>query len=300
MTERPRRNQRPQRILASERVGQVFVETVRGRDRIEFTEYGAGDAWVVLVAPLLMPRSVHDRLARALAAAGLHVLVPDLLGHGRSDRPDDPWAYSVPAFAEQVVALLDEAGAAQAVVAGTGIGANVALEVSVAAPDRVRGLVLDGPVLDDALAGELALLGPVMYLARFAPLGVDVTRRATRLVPRRLVPGPLARPWGALDQRSGPLAALVHGVLFGRLAPSARQRREIGCPALVIARRHDPLRPASDARTLAEEIGGAQLEETVERAEWRRTPERLDLLVTRFALDCSRARRVRRARRTSG
>ena len=68
MTER-RRNQRPQRILASERVGQAFVETVRGRDRIEFTEYGAGDAWVVLVAPLLMPRSVHDRLARALAAA---------------------------------------------------------------------------------------------------------------------------------------------------------------------------------------------------------------------------------------
>ena len=54
-----------------------------------------------------MPRRMHQPLARALAAEGLHVVTLDLLGHGRSDRPADPLVYSMTAFAEQVVALLD-------------------------------------------------------------------------------------------------------------------------------------------------------------------------------------------------
>ncbi|WP_141007024.1 alpha/beta fold hydrolase [Nocardioides humi] len=120
--------------LASEQVGQVFVEGRRGRDRLEYTEYGAGEAWVVLLPPLLVPRRVHDRTARMLASQGLHVLVLDPLGHGRSDRPADPLSYSVTAFAQQVVALLDHVGAARAVVGGSSIGANVALEVAVLAP----------------------------------------------------------------------------------------------------------------------------------------------------------------------
>ena len=49
----------------------------------------------------------------------------DLLGHGRSDRPADPLVYSMSAFADQVVALLDHLGAAQAVIGGTSLGANV-------------------------------------------------------------------------------------------------------------------------------------------------------------------------------
>ena len=54
----------------------------------------------------------------------------DLLGHGRSDRPEDPLVYSMTAFGGQVVALLDHLGAAQAVIGGTSLGANVSLEVA--------------------------------------------------------------------------------------------------------------------------------------------------------------------------
>ena len=74
-------------MLVSERIGQFFVEGDSGRDRLEYTEYGAGDAWVVLLHGQLMPRRMHQPLARALAAEGLHVVTLDLLGHGRSDRP---------------------------------------------------------------------------------------------------------------------------------------------------------------------------------------------------------------------
>lgn len=282
--------------LASEQVGQCFVESRRGRDRLEFTEYGAGEAWVVLVPPLLVPRSVHDHAARTLAAAGLHVLVLDPLGHGGSDRPADPLSYSVPAFAEQVVALLDHVGASRAVVGGSSLGANVAVEVAVRAPERVAGLLLDGPVLDNALAAQLAVLGPVMYAARFAPLPLAALRLGTRPVPARLLPAWLRLAHETLDQRPGTVAAVIHGVLFGRWAPAAGEREAITARALVLSRSRDPFHPAGDAEQLAREIPGAVLERAEVPLEWRRRPERLDLVVARFARECSRG--SLRARRT--
>ncbi len=282
--------------LASEQVGQYFVESARGRDRLEFTEYGAGEAWVVLVPPLLLPRRVHDHAARTLAAAGLHVLVLDPLGHGGSDRPADPLAYSVTAFAEQVVALLDHVGATRAVVGGSSLGANVALEVAVLAPERVAGLLLDGPVLDNALAAQLAVLGPVMYAARFAPVPLSLLRLASRPLPARVLPEWLRLARETLDQRPGTVAAVIHGVLFGRLAPSSAERSAITARALVLSRTRDPFHPVGDAEMLLAEMPAASLEQAHMPLEWRRRPERLDLVVSRFARECSRG--SLRARRT--
>src|SRR5215207_3801797 len=132
-------------VLVSERIGQLFIEG----DRLEYTEYGGGDRWVVLLHGQLMPRRMQQPLARALAGQGLHVVTLDLLGHGRSDRPADPLVYSTTAFAEQVVALLDHLGAEKAVVGGLSLGANVSLEVADQAPDRVKGLIIEMPVLDN-------------------------------------------------------------------------------------------------------------------------------------------------------
>lgn len=284
-------------VLASEQIGQFFVEGRRGRDRLEFTEYGSGDAWVVLLPPLLVPRRVHSQTARTLASAGLHVLVLDPLGHGRSDRPADPLSYSVPAFAAQVVALLDHVGASRAVVGGSSLGANIALEVAVTAPDRVAGLLLDGPVLDNALAVQVAVLTPVMYAARFAPWAMSAVRLATRPVPHRLLPEWLRLSRATLDQRPDTVAAVIHGVLFGRLAPSAEQREAITARTLVLSRPRDPFHPVGDAEMVVEEIAGATLERAEVSLEWRRRPERLDLVVTRFARECSRTTlRGRRSR----
>ncbi|KRB77380.1 alpha/beta hydrolase [Nocardioides sp. Root190] len=286
--------------LASEQVGQFFVESRRGRDRLEFTEYGAGEAWVVLVPPLLVPRSVHDQTARTLASSGLHVLVLDPLGHGRSDRPADPLAYSVTTFAEQVVALLDHVGATRAVIGGSSIGANIALEVAVTAPERVAGLLLDGPVLDNALAAQLAVLGPVMYAARFVPLALSALRLASRPLPSRVLPEWVRLSRETLDQRPGTVAAVIHGVLFGRLAPSAEERSSISARTLVLSRPRDLFHPVGDAEMVAGEISGATLEHAEVPLEWRRRPERIDLVVTRFARECSRTTLRGRRTRSSG
>lgn len=268
--------------LVSERVGQFFVDG----DRLEYTEYGAGERWVVLVHGQLMPRRMHQPLARAIAGEGFHVVTVDLLGHGRSDKPLDPKGYSMTSFGEQVVALLDHLGAEQAVVGGTSLGSNVSLEVADAAPERVRGLLLEMPVLDNALEAGLIAFGPLMFLARFVPVSITMTRRVAKLVPRGVVPFWTGIALDTLDQRPAPMAAAIHGICFGRIAPSSKRRRQIQAPALVIGHSRDLIHPAADAAMLADEMPNARFVAARSIVEWRSRPDRLNAEAVEFVADC--------------
>lgn len=278
-------------ILVSERIGQFFI----GGDRVEYTEYGAGDSWVVLVHGQLMPRRMHQPLARAIAGEGFHVVTVDLLGHGRSDRPADPMQYSMSAFGEQVVALLDHLGAEQAVIGGTSLGSNVSLEVADHAPGRVRGLLLEMPVLDNALEAGIIAFAPLMFAARFVPVSVTALRMVTKMVPRGLVPFWAGIVLDTMNQRPAPMAAVIHGIFFGRIAPSSRHRRQIQAPALVVGHPRDPIHPAADAAMLAEEMPHATFLEAYGILEWRMRPDRLNAEAVAFVTECWSPQPVRRA-----
>ena len=258
--------------LVSEHIGQFFLDS----DRLEYTEFGSGEKWVVLLHGQLMPRRMHDPLGRVLAAEGFHVVTLDLLGHGRSDRPEDPKEYSMTAWAEQVVALLDHLGAETAVVGGTSLGANVSLEVAALAPERVQALLLEMPVLDNAVEAGILAFAPLLFLSRFLPPAVRVTAGASRLVPRNL-----AGFWGGivldtLDQRPASMAAVIHGIFFGRVAPPSRLRKRIEAPALVVGHPRDPIHLAADALMVAEELPNARYVGASSILEWRFRPDRLN------------------------
>jgi pimeloyl-ACP methyl ester carboxylesterase len=256
--------------LVSERVGQFFVEG----DRLEYTEYGAGDRWVVLIHGQLMPRRMHQPLARAIAGEGFHVVTVDLLGHGRSDKPLDPKEYSMTAFGEQVVALLDHLGAEQAVVGGTSLGANIALELATHDPDRVRALFIEMPVLDNALTAAAATFTPVMVGLRLGRPAFEVVSRLSSLVPRTTFLLDIGLDW--VRQRPGPSLAVFEGLLLGETAPHREQRRAISQPTLIVGHPRDPLHPFSDSGMLAEELENATLVEAESIVEWRLKPKRLD------------------------
>lgn len=258
-------------MLVSERIGQFFHDG----HRIEFTEYGGGDRVVVLVHGQLMPRSMHQPLARRLAMAGNHVVTVDLLGHGRSDRPEDPTIYSMTAFAHQVVGLLDHLEVERAVVGGTSLGANVALEVAVEAPERVQGLVIEMPVLDNALEAGIVAFAPLLFVGRIAPFLVSGVRALTRAIPRGVVPFWIGVGLDTCNQRPAAMAAAVHGIFFGRIAPSSAQRSRIEAPAFVVGHPRDPIHPAADAAMLAEELPDSEFVEARSIVEWRARPDRI-------------------------
>ena len=100
-----------------------------------------------------------------------------------------------------------------------------------------------------------------------------------------------------LDQQPDAMAAVVHGLFFGRLAPSSKQRRAITVPALVVGHPADPIHPAADAAMLAAEMPHATFVRARSILEWRLRPDRLNRAAADFALGCWAT--PRRRRRTS-
>ena len=266
---------------------------------IAYTEYGSGGRTVVLIHGLLLSQRMHERLAHELAERGNHVVTIDLLGHGRSDRPLDPSCYSTVRFAEQVVALLDHLAIDEAVIFGTSLGANTALEVCHLAPARVRGMVVEMPVLDQALIACLIAFGPLMIGLAFAQPVARLASLAARAVPRGAVPFWVDIALDTVRQDPGPSGAVLRGLFFGRVAPSAADRRTMLAPTLVLGHRRDPIHPLTDAGTLADELPNGRLLQANSFVELRLTPDRLTAEIAAFLDECwkpaGRGGRARRA-----
>jgi pimeloyl-ACP methyl ester carboxylesterase len=72
-----------------------------------------------------------------------HTLVIwDMRGHGRSDDPADPAAYSEAATVDDMAALLDAAGARTAIIGGLSLGGYMSLAFHRKYPERVRALLI--------------------------------------------------------------------------------------------------------------------------------------------------------------
>jgi pimeloyl-ACP methyl ester carboxylesterase len=257
--------------------------------RLAYTSYGSGPRTVVLLHGLLLSQRMHLPLARDLAERGNRVVTLDLLGHGRSDRPRDMWRYSMSFFGDQVVALLDELGVEQAVVMGTSLGANATLEVAAQAPERLRGMVVEMPVLDNALLSCALAFTPLLVGLTFGEPLMRVVQRAARAVPEKRLPWFANVVLDTVRQDPAPSAAVLQGLFFGRIAPHRTERQTFDVPALVIGHRRDPVHPFSDAGMLADELPNGRLLEAESMIELRFSPDRLTAEIAGFIDDCWRA-----------
>jgi pimeloyl-ACP methyl ester carboxylesterase len=235
---------------------------------------GAAERPILLIHGLLLSRKHHYPLADALADRGNRVILIDLLGHGESDKPPHNRYYSMELFGRQVVALLDHLDIDEAVIGGTSLGANVSLEVAVAAPARTQGLFIEMPVLERATpaAGALFLPLVIAFAEAQGPIGwfADMLKR----VPRgsSLYVDVLL---DVLSRDPVPSAAVLHGLLTGHIAPHPDEREKIEAPTLVMGHTRDILHPFSDAEGLTRELRNCELVRSNSFFELRFPPNRL-------------------------
>jgi pimeloyl-ACP methyl ester carboxylesterase len=78
---------------------------------------------------------------RTLGTAGYHVIAPDQRGYGTSSRPDDVAAYGITSLTADLIGLVDDAGADNAVFVGHDWGSIVTWETARLHPERVRAVV---------------------------------------------------------------------------------------------------------------------------------------------------------------
>lgn len=122
----------------------IYANTRRievGGAELTVAEHGPEDGTVVLMIHGF-PDSA--RLWRnqvpVLAQAGYRVLAPDVKGYGNSDKPIAVAEYAIARLADDMIAILDDAGIDRAHVVGHDWGAAIAWYLAIARPNRVRTL----------------------------------------------------------------------------------------------------------------------------------------------------------------
>ncbi|HEU0297428.1 MAG TPA: alpha/beta hydrolase [Anaerolineales bacterium] len=161
------------------------------------------------------------------------VIMFDVRGHGRSDKPPGP--YSVPLFATDTAELLKSLGIGSAHVVGISMGGMIAFQLAVSAPDLVQSLVIvnSGPELIVRTVRER-----IQVLQRQLIVQLLGMRRMGEVLGRRLFPKPeqtdlrtmFAERWAENDPRAyrDALQALIGWSVADQLS-------DINCPTLVIA-----------------------------------------------------------------
>jgi pimeloyl-ACP methyl ester carboxylesterase len=113
--------------------------------RTNYLEAGSGDTHVVLVHGSGPGVTSYANWRGVLPALGehFHVVAPDMVGFGYSDRPEGV-QYSLDTWADQTLGVMDALGIEKAHLVGNSFGGGIALRLATRNPDRVNKLVLMG------------------------------------------------------------------------------------------------------------------------------------------------------------
>jgi pimeloyl-ACP methyl ester carboxylesterase len=248
--------------------------------RLSYETHGDGGRVFVFLHGLMLDATLNRGIARALAEQGHRVVLLDLLGHGESDKPTHAYGHRMELWGEQTVALLDHLELDEAVIGGVSLGANVSLQVGYAAPERVRAMVLEMPVLErGTIVGAAAFL-PVLASLRYAPWVWWPLRSLARAMPD--AGHPLDSFVHLVARRPRELAAVLHGLYVGSITPPEPARREMRIPSLILGHSRDALHALDDARALAREMPETRFVEARSVMEARTRPQRIIAELDRF------------------
>ncbi|MES2896703.1 MAG: alpha/beta fold hydrolase [Pseudomonadota bacterium] len=161
----------------------------------------------------------------------------DMRGHGQSDYPDDPAAYSEEATVADMAAILDAVGARDAIIGGLSLGGYMSLAFHLAHPERTRALLIidTGPGYKKDEAREGWNANALKRADRYDADGLGLLEKGT------------AETRTARHRDATGLAHAARGMLTQRDARVIESLPNIAIPSLVVVGADDtPFLAASD------------------------------------------------------
>jgi haloalkane dehalogenase len=173
-----------------------WFQTAEGR--LHYVDEGARDGLpVILVHGNPTWGYLWRNFIPVLVGAGYRVIVPDHLGFGRSDKPDDPSTYRIPRHAARLEQLLESLDLREATVVVQDWGGPIGLAWAVRHPERIRSLAILNTLAHRPL-GKVELPFP-LRLVRIPGIGEVLIKGAHVFVRVFLFRGGLVHP-----ERLGP------------------------------------------------------------------------------------------------
>jgi 2-succinyl-6-hydroxy-2,4-cyclohexadiene-1-carboxylate synthase len=225
-------------------------------------------------------------------ATRFRLIMPDLLGHGKSDAPTDPARYRMECCVEDLVAILDVLHVSRTHLLGYSMGGRVALAAAIARPDRIASLTLESasPGLaaederraraasDNALAEFIEREGVAAFVARWEQIPLFSSQER--------LPGAVREHLRAQRMRNNRvgLANSLRGLGSGIQTPLWERLGELRMPCLMMAGELDA-KFVDVARRMAAAVTGSRLQvvagagHTIQLEQ----PEAFERLVVEFA-----------------
>jgi pimeloyl-ACP methyl ester carboxylesterase/predicted glycosyltransferase len=224
-----------------------------------YAQFGDSGPWLAF-APIFQIANTHAlKGVVPFLAQHFRVVVMDLRGNGRSDRPTAPEAYSFDAYYADFVAVLDRLEVERAALVGISATAMTVLRLAAEQPQRVSHLVIAGGYAERRLDDPLAAQTAQRHLERMRedwPAYLDGFFGIVFSEPhssKQYEDGVLHNGW-ATD------GATVAMGLAGWLGSDVReQAKRVQCPTLVIHGDDDHRVPHANGETIAALVPGARL-----------------------------------------
>lgn len=218
-------------------------QTQRSGVRIKYRVIGSGSPLVLIHGYTASGHSNWVATGWVEFLAARHtLLIPDLRGHGNSQKLYSSSAYSLAGLAADVLAVMDEEGVASAPVFGYSMGGMVTLELLTRHPERVTAAIIGG-------------MGSY-FPARRGRFSMERQHKHST-APRRPI-GSQLRFLASYVSRFDPLAidAVFRGVFKNRKPVDVSALASVHRPVLVVAGDLDPF--YEPAKALAKAIPGAR------------------------------------------
>ena len=227
--------------------------------KLNYNDTGGDGAPVLLVHGFPFNSKMWDPQVEALGER-YRLIVPDLKGFGASDAPEDRSTYSVDNYADELKAVLDDAGVEQAVVVGLSMGGYVAFAFARRFPEALAGLVLAGTRAEaDPPEGLEKRTNQQKQVAAEGPAGlIDAFPGALLSEKTRTERSEVVEQLKAV--MDNPPAGFIGGLESMKQRPdSTSGLGNIDVPTLVIVGSDDPLIPPSASESMHQAIGGSEM-----------------------------------------
>lgn len=230
--------------------GQTFAEAEGGK--IAFETCGAGDRAIVLLHDGILHGAAYDDIWPSLCER-FRVVRYDRRGYGQTPVATAPFA-----AVDDLAAVMKAAGIEHATLVGSSAGGGVAVDFTLAHPERVDGLVLAGPWIGGfkPSAGFIARGLKLAVLLKSGDLEGAVK---DPYILTQSADAERARVVTLLKANPQNLSGAGRGL--ERAAPAAKPRLgEIRAPTLVLVGEVDIQDVFEQAKAVTEAIPGAKLE----------------------------------------
>ncbi|MEM7683231.1 MAG: alpha/beta fold hydrolase [Pseudomonadota bacterium] len=250
--------------LTSNVAAETSISAVN-RYKINYVDQGSGPA-IILIHGLGADHTRWYANIDKLSETN-RVIAPDLLGFGRSDKPDID--YSVSMYSDQIAGLMDRLDIVNATLVGSSMGALISMLFAERYPERVERLALVAPAfvfgLPDAVTADMLASGATpktteqmeAYLSRvYASPPTDHDVIEALLAEHRQV------------NSGGAVASLARSIKSGEATFSDDRLAALKVETLIVHGTQDGIVPVVTSRNLASKLANASFHEFNNAGHW--------------------------------